>query len=314
MDGPCPRILSSATFTTPSPRKGFFFFSIFSSSFCKLKATLITFHSRNDYLNAELLHENNCEKANKPCKVPNRAKKPRASQKKTRKIDSENGFHFIAYVPIGKVVWELDGLQHKPQCMGEYDPDTADWISFARPTIEARMAEKSVNELSFNLLALCKARQDILRSELAASIKALDRLTQLDHPLVNSSPEEDCRIRPEPEALRCFELTPAAVDQVEIPKDVEGKINMFTSILASRGDDLGLETTNSIREFKDVLETEHRRLKKEFFDEVATMQEDEIRVSGRKKDYGPAIHLWVKKLAEKGILPEIVSDISASDT
>ena len=290
------------------------FFNTLLSSFCKLKPTLTTATSRNDYLNAELLHENNYEKANKSGKAASRVKKPKECPKKSRKMDPENGFHFIAYVPIDKAVWELDGLQHKPQYMGEYDPKTTDWISFARPTIEARMAEKSVNELSFNLLALCKARQGSVRSELASSIKALDKLTQIDHPLFKNSPEEDCRIRPEPEALQCFELTPAAIDEVGIPTDVECKIKTFTSILTSHGDELGLETTNSIREFKDALESEHRRLKKEFFDEVANTQEDEIRVSGRKKDYGPAIHHWVKKLAEKGVLPEITNDLSAGDT
>ena len=32
--------------------------------------------------------------------------------------DSDAGFHFIAFVPIGDQVWKLDGLERQPQDLG----------------------------------------------------------------------------------------------------------------------------------------------------------------------------------------------------
>jgi ubiquitin carboxyl-terminal hydrolase L5 len=40
--------------------------------------------------------------------------------------------------------------------------------------------------------------------------------------------------------------------------------------------------------------------------EMISSAEDQQRVKDRKKDYGQALHRWVQKLAEKGILQEAI--------
>ena len=35
---------------------------------------------------------------------------------------SEGGFHFIAFMPIMGMIWQLDGLQRQPKCLGKSFP------------------------------------------------------------------------------------------------------------------------------------------------------------------------------------------------
>lgn len=45
-------------------------------------------------------------------------KKGRAGSKKKKDEDNDEGFHFIAYVPVNGVLWELDGLRRQPVKLG----------------------------------------------------------------------------------------------------------------------------------------------------------------------------------------------------
>lgn len=46
------------------------------------------------------------------------AKRGRKPGRKKKKADTDFGFHFIAYVPAGGYVWELDGMRPKPRRLG----------------------------------------------------------------------------------------------------------------------------------------------------------------------------------------------------
>ena len=35
-----------------------------------------------------------------------------------REVESEAGFHFIAFMPIENKLWKLDGLERQPMCLG----------------------------------------------------------------------------------------------------------------------------------------------------------------------------------------------------
>lgn len=41
-------------------------------------------------------------------------------RKTTGDEEEEESFHFIAYVPIGNSLWELDGLKRQPVRLGKY--------------------------------------------------------------------------------------------------------------------------------------------------------------------------------------------------
>lgn len=78
-----------------------------------------SFTRRLDHLNADLSLEN---EASEPKSKKSRTRvTPKKGKKQVRKTVAEldTAFHFIAYVPAGGHVWELDGLKTKPHKLGK---------------------------------------------------------------------------------------------------------------------------------------------------------------------------------------------------
>ena len=69
--------------------------------------------------------------------------------------ESEDVFHFVAYIPKNKTVYELDGLQTGPIKVGDYKQDD-DWIAVAREAIQKRMTGDAIK---FNLMAVIKDKR-----------------------------------------------------------------------------------------------------------------------------------------------------------
>ncbi len=65
-------------------------------------------HRKMDMLNGDLQLKNDAT-----------AKKQRPVTAASELDESEAGFHFIAFVPVGGRVWKLDGLQRQPQSLGK---------------------------------------------------------------------------------------------------------------------------------------------------------------------------------------------------
>lgn len=79
-----------------------------------------SFTRRMDHLNADLFLENESCEAKSTSKRRSAPKgRRRAPSRKTMR-DLDYGYHFIAYVPAGGYVWELDGLQNKPCRLGKH--------------------------------------------------------------------------------------------------------------------------------------------------------------------------------------------------
>ncbi|KAI8804016.1 hypothetical protein BJ742DRAFT_826851 [Cladochytrium replicatum] len=88
--------------------------------------------------------------------------------------DSEDLFHFISYLPVNGVLWEMDGLREGPINHGTCTEEN--WFEIVRPIIEKRIAAYSSNEIRFNLLALIRSRADVLSEQLASdSITEFER-------------------------------------------------------------------------------------------------------------------------------------------
>jgi Ubiquitin carboxyl-terminal hydrolase, family 1. len=54
--------------------------------------------------------------------VDKRKKRARATNRKAKsksKSVTDSAYHFIAYVPVGRKVWQLDGLKTGPVCIGK---------------------------------------------------------------------------------------------------------------------------------------------------------------------------------------------------
>lgn len=94
--------------------------------------------------------------------------------------DSDEVFHFIAYVPHQGRVYELDGLKPGPMILGELEegveasssaaggsagPGKA-WMKVARERIQHRIAAYAASEIKFNLLAVVEDQRMSIRKKL----------------------------------------------------------------------------------------------------------------------------------------------------
>lgn len=73
--------------------------------------------------------------------------------------EKEDAYHFVTYLPVNGVLYELDGLRPSPIMHAACDD--GDWLDEARETIEARIATyppgsvSPPSQLASPLAALC---------------------------------------------------------------------------------------------------------------------------------------------------------------
>jgi ubiquitin carboxyl-terminal hydrolase L5 len=67
---------------------------------------------------------------------------------------TEDAFHFIAYLPVNGTLYELDGLQPAPISHGPCGDD--DFPARVVEVLQRRIARYSDTEIRFNLLAMCR--------------------------------------------------------------------------------------------------------------------------------------------------------------
>lgn len=253
------------------------------------------FARRLDLLNADLVLAHEAKEAKK--------KKARPAKRRKTKPSTDAAFHFIAYTPVGDEVYQLDGLEKAPACIGKIGAVESDWTAVARPFIESRMLQYESEQLSFNLLALCRSPLPQLREQLSRNISELAQVQHAMHkidtergqsfaggtiPSTDDTPFPDYGL-PDP-----------------LPFDLNAKHPVETQSLQAGGPTL----IQKLEARREELETEQARLKAEYRAEDCMGEDDTCRASGRKKDYTPFIHSWVERLAETGSLQEIAEQVA----
>ncbi|KAL7932432.1 hypothetical protein V8C35DRAFT_307069 [Trichoderma chlorosporum] len=255
-----------------------------------------SFTRRMDHLNVDLCLENAVSDT-KSKKAKTGSKAAKKTSRKKRASDSY-GFHFIAYVPVDGYVWELDGLRSKPHRIGPITSDETCWTNIARPQIEGRILQYEESQIAFNLLALCQ-RPVASHSRSIAQAVASIRLLQ-EHMKHNSEfaglADGKLPILENSADLSEFNLRPSDIDNAALSKEIQAKISHATANV-DEAYDLYQQFVVDLK----VAIGEHRA-------EMISLGVDEQRVKDRKKDYGQALHRWVQKLAEKGILEEIIEN------
>lgn len=168
----------------------------------------------------------------------------------------------------------------------------------ARPQIEGRMLQYEESQLSFNLLALC---QSPLAAHSRAIAQAAASLNHVDSQM-KENPDFGSLVAAEPKALDMddqvqlseFDLKRADIEKAAVPPRILEKTSGST-----------LEA-NKAYELHQELAIEVKASMGEYRAEMMAIADDEQRVKGRRKDYGPALHKWVSKLAEKGVLEDLI--------
>ncbi|KAL4427664.1 hypothetical protein ABPG75_001753 [Micractinium tetrahymenae] len=90
--------------------------------------------------------------------------------------DDEKGeaFHFIAYLPVGGALYELDGLKPGPIKLADCTQD--DWLPKAAAAVTDRIGRYAANEVKFNLMACIQDRRQKYANDLAQQLHLQERI------------------------------------------------------------------------------------------------------------------------------------------
>ncbi|KAH8645651.1 hypothetical protein BX600DRAFT_162052 [Xylariales sp. PMI_506] len=95
--------------------------------------------------------------------------------RKKNTVIEESAHHYVAYVPHAGKVWELDGLERLPLCLGDSHP--SGWLQTAIETIQVRMAAGDFSN-TFNLLAMCSSPLKHVQDDFSANLRSCHFLEQ----------------------------------------------------------------------------------------------------------------------------------------
>lgn len=254
------------------------------------------FARRIELLNADLLLSNEYD----DCKgVPETEEKPtkgRGSRRvKTKKRTvrkkprhDEDACHYKAFVPLGGQVWILDGLEYNPVSLGEASAET--WIPLAMEEIVKKI---EVAGEMVNILAVCQSPVAALRKELAVNIKTLSAARAA----VSGDAKPD-------KAEGRFYLED--IDEAQL-----AKYGVAWAMLDEAEPDSSALTDQVNLDTIRQLEAEQGRICSEYWQEMEMVGQDEERCTGRKKTFTPAANLWLRKLAEHGVLERLLDESNA---
>ncbi|RMZ85487.1 hypothetical protein DV737_g722, partial [Chaetothyriales sp. CBS 132003] len=94
----------------------------------------------------------------------------------------ENGFHFIAYVPVAGAVWKMDGMERLPRKLGDITAGET-WLFPVLAEVMKMRETAAVNQFEVSLLSLVERVDD---SGLGAEVEQMEQARQDWGPLLTT--------------------------------------------------------------------------------------------------------------------------------
>lgn len=238
-----------------------------------------------ELLNSDLFLSNEWEECDGDADKP-KSKRRRITSR--RKNQDENAGHYKAFVHQGGQVWVLDGLEANPVSLGEATEET--WIPIALQGIADKMA---VAGDMVNVLAVCQSPIATLRKELLINLKTLAVLHA-------ALPHHEQKVLRNPDRIYADGIDDLTLQKYGLRREQVRTARVDIDVVTTA------TTNDAKKEAIKLLETKQARIQSEFAQETTAIAREEELCAGRKKDFSPAIHRWVEKLAEREALQGLV--------
>lgn len=237
-----------------------------------------------------------------PPRRSGRAPKPRKVVTSADYEESEPGYHYVAYVPIGNHVWKLDGMDRYPQDLGSFDKEddgagggVGRWLDVVTPMIQDRMSQNSGN-IDFCLMAVVRDPYFDELKQLLVNIKTLqavdDKLDNLNAEWRSMEGGETRKDVVTGISIE-FEITQKDIHDAELPQSAEDAISSEDDFLKL------MEYRKGVLEKQTSLRSGVRDARK-----IPKEEEEDARL--RKHDYGPFVRGWLSALADEGVLQDLL--------
>ncbi|KAL4783959.1 hypothetical protein BJX76DRAFT_328626 [Aspergillus varians] len=211
--------------------------------------------------------------------------------------EADAGFHFIAFVPVLGKVWKFDGLERQPQALGVFESD-GDWLDLVKPNIRARMEEYEEDQIEFSVLSLVRDPLPDLVNQLAVNIKQLQTIERA----ISSREREATGVGPRamaplPENTLLgtdvsYEVTENTISEAAVPAGKEEEY-------------LGCQMDELVQQRIDLSRAQ-LELRATIRDEQQSQRADDDYAAGRRYDYGPAVRTWLRLLARKRVIEDLI--------
>ena len=177
---------------------------------------------------------------------------------------------------------------------GECSPD--DWLDRVKPNILERMADYEEDQIEFSILGLVRDPLPDLVDALAINVKSLELVNDRLHANVeNGSDSALTAMILEKTVLgtdRSYDLTREVIDQTRIPSDQEEQYWACS--------------TEELVQRRQKLCIEQQGLRAKIREEQQSHRADDDYAAGRRYDYGPAVRSWVRFLARKRMMEDLL--------
>ena len=232
-----------------------------------------------------------------PIRKSERKPKPRqsdfAASAAATAAEDEEGFHFIAYMPIDGHVWKLDGLDSFPQDIGTFDAaDGGDWMNITQPMLQTRMAMYEGAEIEFNLMAvvhdpIVKDRERLVRNvkEIQVIEKKLDEVVEDWREMDGAETKKEIITGPSVD----FDVSQADVDAIELTTPEREHIEKTEGLM-------------ELVDLRKVIMCRQAPLRAAIRDGMESSKEDDEKARHRRHDYSTFVRSWLGELAEHELL------------